>query len=276
MVIDTWASSGGTVYAGSYDLAFEWISPESWNEVPVRDGITWSRLRTLDLAGGDQTVNLVEIEPDRGWDFQPWDHGGCATVPNEARDIGAIVGINGGFFGSGCETLDLLRVDGSLYSTNTMTGYEQRSMGWNDGTDPRFSWIGYDTDWPGVRNAMGGHPSLVLDGVGLAEVLPGETVWSSTDWSAHPRTAVGIDSSGTWMLLTVDGRTAAGDGMTNQALAELFEDLGAVEAIGMDGGGSTQMVVRDCWLGDVVNSPSDDGSSGHSGERSVGSGLYVR
>ena len=73
------------------------------------------------------------------------------------------------------------------------------------------------------------------------------------------------------MLVTVDGRTSAGDGMTTPQLAELMEDLGAVQALGLDGGGSTTMIVEDCWLDDVVNNPSDAG-----GARSVASGLYIR
>jgi exopolysaccharide biosynthesis protein len=53
-------------------------------------------------------------------------------------------------------------------------------------------------------------------------------------------------------------------------------DLGAQQAINLDGGGSTTMVVEDCWIGDVVNAPSDDGTSGHEGERAVSDGLYIR
>ena len=72
------------------------------------------------------------------------------------------------------------------------------------------------------------------------------------------------------MMVTVDGRTSAGDGMSTPDLAALMEDLGAVQAIGLDGGGSTTMVVRGCWMDtDIVNTPSDGA------ERSVGSGLYV-
>ena len=64
--------------------------------------------------------------------------------------------------------------------------------------------------------------------------------------------------------------------MTSQALAELMSDLGATEALNLDGGGSTTMAIEDCWINDVVNSPSDNQSSDHSGSRAVGSGLYIR
>ena len=78
------------------------------------------------------------------------------------------------------------------------------------------------------------------------------------------------------LMLTLDGRTAAGHGMTKQALAELMRDLGATDAINFDGGGSTTMAIEDCWINDVVSFPSDNGSADHNGARSVGSGLYIR
>jgi len=276
VVIDSWAGSDGTVYDGEYTLAFEWIATGEWSEVPVDEGITWSRLHATDLFESTQTVNLIEVESDYGWDLQPYDHGGCSTVANKANELGAVAGINGGFYDSSCETLDLLKADGTLYSTNEMTGFEQRSIGWNSMSDISFQWIDSGVDWAGKSNAMGGFPALVSDGVADAEARPGIDVYSAGDWSFNPRTAVGLGSDGQLMMVTVDGRTSAGDGLWSIQMANLMEDLGAVEALGLDGGGSTTMVVEGCWINDVVNNPSDDGSAGHGGSRSVASGLYVR
>ena len=70
VIIDSWADAGGTVYDGDYDLAFEWIAEGSWTDVPVADGVTWSRLRSLDLAGGvslqRQTAPDCEIQGRQG------------------------------------------------------------------------------------------------------------------------------------------------------------------------------------------------------------------
>jgi len=277
VIIDSWADASGTVYDGDYSLAFEWISDDEWSTVPVDNGITWSRLRSTDLMGGDQTVNLIEVDPGYGWDVQPADHGGCSTVAAKASTLGAVAGINGGFYSpSTCGTLDLLKADGTLYSTNTMTGFEQRSIGWNSMSDIAFDWIDTGVDWTSKSNAMGGFPSLVTDGTAAAEARPGIPVYSAGDWSFNPRTAVGVGTDGQIMMVTVDGRTSAGDGLYSVQMANLMEDLGAVQALGLDGGGSTTMIVEDCWLNNVVNNPSDDGSAGHGGSRSVASGLYIR
>lgn len=83
----------------------------------------------------------------------------------------------------------------------------------------------------------------------------------------HPRTAVGWRAGGPVLLVTVDGRQAPySDGMTLAELAGLMRRLGATEALNLDGGGSTTMVLR----GRVVNRTSDA-----SGERPVGNALVV-
>jgi len=83
----------------------------------------------------------------------------------------------------------------------------------------------------------------------------------------HPRTAVGVRADGRILLVAVDGRQPElSVGMTIAELASLLRELGAVEAVNMDGGGSTTMVIR----ARVVNSPSD-----LTGERPVGDALLV-
>jgi hypothetical protein len=69
----------------------------------------------------------------------------------------------------------------------------------------------------------------------------------------HPRTAVAVTSGGALLFVTLDGRQASSVGMTLRELAEALIDLGAREAMNLDGGGSTTMVVRDA----IRNSPSD-------------------
>jgi exopolysaccharide biosynthesis protein len=86
--------------------------------------------------------------------------------------------------------------------------------------------------------------------------------------SRHPRTAVGYDPRGDRLwLVVVDGRQ--GDYSTGMSLPELttlLEALHADEALNLDGGGSSVMVVR----GRAVSRPSDS-----SGERPVVNALLV-
>ncbi len=83
----------------------------------------------------------------------------------------------------------------------------------------------------------------------------------------HPRTMFGIDRAGYAWLVTVDGRqpdTSAG--MTLAELQRLARRIGLTDALNLDGGGSTTMVVA----GSIVNQPSDP-----TGARTVSDVLLV-
>jgi hypothetical protein len=72
-------------------------------------------------------------------------------------------------------------------------------------------------------------------------------------WSRNPRTAVGVTAKGEVLLVVVDGRQEDSVGMTFDELADLMLELGAVDAMALDGGGSSQLMVK----GEIANTPSD-------------------
>jgi exopolysaccharide biosynthesis protein len=70
----------------------------------------------------------------------------------------------------------------------------------------------------------------------------------------HPRTAIGVTATGKILLVVIDGRRARWSrGATLGELRNILRDLGAVDALNLDGGGSSEMVVD----GEIVNRPSD-------------------
>jgi exopolysaccharide biosynthesis protein len=91
------------------------------------------------------------------------------------------------------------------------------------------------------------------------------------DREMHPRTAIGIDrATNQLLLLVVDGRQSFSRGYTMVELANRLADLGADEALNLDGGGSSTMVAkRKSGEVGVINSPSDGG------QRSVPNGLEI-
>ncbi len=89
-----------------------------------------------------------------------------------------------------------------------------------------------------LETAIGGGTMLITGGIAAKNThnISGN----------NPRTAVGIDRTGKKLLMvTVDGRSQKSAGMTLSALRELMFELGAYDAINLDGGGSTRMIVRD-------------------------------
>ncbi|MDI2032229.1 phosphodiester glycosidase family protein [Saccharopolyspora sp. TS4A08] len=75
-----------------------------------------------------------------------------------------------------------------------------------------------------------------------------------------PRTAAGIGDDGRLVhLVVVDGRSPVSTGLNLAETAGLLADLGATDAVNLDGGGSTTMAVRTPGtpLATVRNAPSD-------------------
>jgi len=112
--------------------------------------------------------------------------------------------------------------------------------------------------------ALGGGPRLVAQG---RPFVPFAREWFASRLFAvrAPRTAVGITAPGKLLFVTVDGGGRRNTGMTLPELARLMVQLGAVDAMNLDGGGSATMVVG----GRTVNEPSGGR------ERPVGSALLI-
>jgi Phosphodiester glycosidase/SPOR domain len=87
-------------------------------------------------------------------------------------------------------------------------------------------------------------------------------------WAAkrNPRTIAGVDAHGRILLATIDGRAVDSLGLSIAESAAVASALGMREAVNLDGGGSTTMVVD----GAVINHPSDA-----TGERPVGDAVLV-
>ncbi|MDR5684050.1 MAG: phosphodiester glycosidase family protein [Armatimonadota bacterium] len=121
-----------------------------------------------------------------------------------------------------------------------------------------------DPRWQQVRHAVCGGPRLLSAGQVIA-TGEGFTAWFLN--RRHPRTAIGRTPDGTIILLVADGRSPYHAlGMTAAELALELRRWGAADAVNLDGGGSSTMVVR----GRLVNLPSDE-----TGERPVGDALLV-
>jgi hypothetical protein len=121
--------------------------------------------------------------------------------------------------------------------------------------------------WGAARDIVGGAGLLIRDGRDV-EDWSVESFTRSFAEGRHPRTMIGTSADGGIWLVTVDGRQPEWSvGMTLTELRDFAHRLGLVNALNLDGGGSTTMWVQ----GEVVNSPSDA-----TGPRRVSDALIVR
>ncbi len=118
--------------------------------------------------------------------------------------------------------------------------------------------------WNQAVEIMGAGPRLVQNG-SVMVTAGAEKFPSDIRYGRAPRSAVAILRNGNYLLGVVDGRQSNSCGLTLEAWAKLLVKMGAKDAMNLDGGGSSALVVG----GLLQNSPSDGR------ERSVGSALVI-
>lgn len=101
---------------------------------------------------------------------------------------------------------------------------------------------------------IGGAPTLVKNGQ-VNVTYDQEIMWGSGVGydNRDPRTAVGYTANNHVILIVADGRQINSEGVGLPELAQIMIDLGCVEAMNLDGGGSTQMAIGNQY----VNNPSE-------------------
>lgn len=130
--------------------------------------------------------------------------------------------------------------------------------------------ISFDTPVGKVHNAISGDRMLVVKGKAVAGL---------DNTALEPRTAVGVNQNGRWlMLVVIDGRQPGySEGATLAELANLLVSLSVYSGINLDGGGSSTMVIEGTdGKPFVLNSPIDELQPGK--ERAVGNhlGIYLK
>jgi hypothetical protein len=156
---------------------------------------------------------------------------------------------------SACTSQSMSRNGGIVLSTPPATDEAIELLALAQGTRMRVHWT---FGWPGVLDAVGGAPLLLRDGEEVGVCRSG--------CGSQPRTGIGVTANGHILLVVIDGRRPRWSrGPTMTEFARIMRDLGAVTALNLDGGGSSEMVVE----GEVVNRPSD----GH--ERAISNAILV-
>lgn len=196
-----------------------------------------------------------------------------STLMGSDGDV--LAGVNGDFF-----TPEGLPLGTEIIAGETRRVRDRPALAWRPSEEPWMGQPDMEGDsvvvlgWSlprvggdGVTEGVGGFPLLLQEGIRVGDL----EVSSRPSFAAerHPRTAVGFDRERNLLwILVVDGRQPDYSvGMTLPEVAGLMEALGVEEAINLDGGGSSVMILN----GEAVSSPSDA-----EGERPVANALAIR
>lgn len=155
---------------------------------------------------------------------------------------------------------------GILWASNNEAGLELKEK--VHAGETLAVYAGFEPSLEGITQVVGGAGRILLNGRPVAEEENGaEKLEVKFLRDKHPRTFVGFNRDTTKLFLcTVDGRQASSIGMNFKEMADFLLSIGAWNAVNLDGGGSTTMVIQ----GAIVNSPSDK-----TGERSVANSLQL-
>lgn len=184
------------------------------------------------------------------------------------KENNAILGINGGGFldeghnGNGSMPHGITISGGKVITTNNykgsggLIGFDNKNrliLGKMNLSQAKELKIRDAVTW-GPYLIMNGEPSKILGNGG---------------WGTAPRTAIGQRKDGVVLMLVLDGRRATKPGADMNDLIEIMQRYGAYNAVNLDGGTSSVMVVGD----KIINDPID--STGAHRTRYIATGFIV-
>lgn len=188
-------------------------------------------------------------------------------ISSMVERTGALAGINGGGFddpdglGNGFAPVGLIVSGGDLLYNGYQGSDAQHVVGLDE---DGFLLIGkYSPNTlkaKHITEAVSFYPRIIANGERLIKTGDGGS-------GIQPRTAIGQKADGTIVIIVIDGRQAHSVGATEKQVQELFMEEGVINAGFLDGGASSELVLKD---GGLVTKPSS-----RYGERRLPSALLV-
>jgi len=247
------------------------LQETDWQSRTISEGITL-RSAITNLFNSAQAIYVVEIDTAGGaFEFGVAVAGPPLVTSIFAAQEKATVAVNATFFNmKEGYNVHYVRVDDSIVATTDEAEFGIRATGLYtaEGEEADISMWGPEREDAGVVNAedaIVSGPLLIDDG----EDMPLDSI--NFNANRHPRTMVGITGEGHLLLVVVDGRQPGyAEGMCLFELRTLAHSLGCTDALNLDGGGSTTLVIAGEGSDGVVNRPSGKV------QRPVPSILFVR
>ncbi len=229
----------------------------------IADGVEYRHLSYQDKDGKPVNAYVLVVEPGKAEVINGTPGGGTAIYNVSATTVDAanaaekqgyrvLAGVNADFFriNSDYSPQGLCIKNGEILSSDTNYPYFGVT---NEGKFVIADSSTISVNAANLKEAVGGRNIILRNGA-IYQVAYGEEF----GYTRHPRTAVGYDSEGRLYLLVVDGRQPAlSNGASLTDLAIMMLDLGATDALNLDGGGSSTFILENGAGFKTMNSPSD-------------------
>ena len=291
------ANAADGTESGDFDITNtsiirELVTPPT--TISVTEGVTASKLTFKDK--NNQTVVAFIINTSYGSDDRlkiaigtPNDGDAFGMQKVSAQAVSAVANgknvvaaVNGDYYNTGTgEPIGILIKDGRKIHDSDKN--EAADKYWvflgikNDGTAVCGGKSLFNSIESELFQAIGGKGSLVKNGELDKDCIGTDAYGYKTP---YPCTAAGIRKNGSVFFVAVDGKRPStySAGISKDDLAIWMKDMGAVDAIALDGGGSTTAVIKNPENGQyaVFNSPSDKTAGPTGGtERAVANSIQI-
>lgn len=247
----------------------EVLQQTKWYTDTVAQGLYIGQHQWDDLFDSKQSITVLSWDGTTSdFDLQLVYADSNRLTSNMASDAEAIAAINGSFFdiknGGGVK---YLKVDGQVINYSQIGQYKFLDAGAfaiDQSGQAIILDAPTDLDWT-IFNTEASYPNIMVSGPWiLKDQQPVDIEPVAFNTNRHPRSFVCTTLEQKVLFVTVDGRNQRAAGMRIQELQVLAEALGCVDALNLDGGGSTTIWIK--GMG-VANYPSDNGTFDHAGER---------
>jgi hypothetical protein len=221
---------------------------------PLYQGIS-EATATIQGSAGTAYAYVMQINldaPGIRFTTTPLSAGGSAggsvettsqTTAQFLQSTGTQVAINANTFNNCCsttapanETLNGLAISNGQLVSPDVAGTADLLLGANN----QASMVaGGTANLTGISNAIAGFGYVVQNGKNVASSASGANT------ASDPRMLVGLSQNDMYLyLVAIDSGSSDGNGVTGSEEANVMLDLGVYNAINLDGGGSTSMVVQ--------------------------------
>lgn len=248
----------------------------TWSNERLEKGIYWKNYNGDELFDSKQNINLIEIYLDSvSTKFKlAFLEDSLIKTSEFGLNHNALVAVNGSFFNRNAGgSVVFLKVNGEVVHKghiNQNPFNERGAIGWSEDQPiqilkkPERGWMSSP-----FETILSSGPLLLFD----SQIQTFNN--NSFHENRHPRTAVAITNDSRLFLVTIDGRSFQAYGMTIHELTNFLIDLGAKDALNLDGGGSTSMWIKNKTDNGIVNYPSDNLQFDHEGERDIANALLI-
>ncbi|MDR1713439.1 MAG: phosphodiester glycosidase family protein [Coriobacteriales bacterium] len=257
------SGSGFSVESENTEVAAE-ITATSYKDANITITLEYARIEDTDVYIAE--VWLSDVGYLRSA-FAQGDYGRNikADTSQTAAEVGAILAINGDFYGSRDDSW-VLR-NGQLFRSSRDSDPVLAVDANGDFTCLDGDELSQDSALEqGLWQVWSFGPPLVEDGQ-IAVSRDQEILGRAAN--SNPRTAIGQIDERHYLLVVSDGRTDDNAGLSLYQLASVFAERGCQVAYNLDGGGSSTMYFN----GEVINNPTSGKRS--SSEREVSDIVYI-